>query len=89
MQAAGGIISVTGEPGRPGVRVGVSLIDQGTGCGRRSAILAALRERERTGAGRVVDVSLYETALGLIAYHLAGYLGAGDGPRRGTGRPSR
>ena len=31
MQAAGGLISVTGEPGRPGVRVGASLIDQGTG----------------------------------------------------------
>ena len=72
MQAAGGIISVTGEPARPGVRVGVSLVDQGTGMWAAIAILAAVHERERSGQGREVDVSLYETALGYMAYHLTG-----------------
>ena len=80
MQAAGGLISVTGEPGRPGVRVGSSLIDQGTGIWAASGILAALLERERTGEGAVVDVSLYETAVGYVAYHLAGYLADGTVP---------
>ena len=47
MQAAGGLISMTGEPGRPGVRVGSSLIDQGTGTWAALGILAALLERER------------------------------------------
>jgi crotonobetainyl-CoA:carnitine CoA-transferase CaiB-like acyl-CoA transferase len=80
MQAAGGLISITGEPGRPGVRVGSSLIDQGTGMWAALGVLAALMERERTGDGAVVDVSLYETALGYIAYHLAGYLADGTVP---------
>ena len=89
MQAAGGLISMTGEPGRPGVRVGSSLIDQGTGTWAAIGILAALLERERTGAGRLVDVSLYETALGYIGYHLAGYLADGTVPRgHGTGFPT-
>ncbi len=88
MQAAGGLISMTGEPGRPGVRVGSSLIDQGTGTWAALGVLAALLERDRTGEGSVVDVSLYETALGYIGYHLAGYLADGTVPRgQGTRFP--
>ncbi|HEX9416901.1 MAG TPA: CoA transferase [Gaiellaceae bacterium] len=88
MQAAGGIISVTGEQGRPGVRVGVSAIDQSTGMWAAIGILGALWERERTGEGREVDVSLYETVIGLIAYHLVGYLGSAEVPgRHGTAFP--
>ena len=81
MQAAGGLISVTGEPGRPGVRVGSSLIDMGTGLWATLGILAALLEREHSGAGTVVDTSLYETALGYVGYHLVGYLADGTVPR--------
>ena len=89
MQAAGGVISVTGEPGRPGVRVGVSLIDQGTGGWAALAILAALLERATTGTGRLIEVSLYETALAYAGYHLIGYLGSGQLPSpQGTGFPS-
>jgi crotonobetainyl-CoA:carnitine CoA-transferase CaiB-like acyl-CoA transferase len=88
MQAAGGIISVTGEPGRPGVRVGVSVVDQTTGMWAALGIVAALWERERTGEGTVVDVSLYETVIGLVGYHLVGYLGSGEVPgRHGTAFP--
>ena len=47
---------MTGEPGRPGVRIGSSLIDQGTGTWAALGVLAALLERERTGEGSVVDV---------------------------------
>ena len=81
MQAAGGLISVTGEPGRPGVRAGASVIDQGTGAWAALGILAALLERTQTGSGRVVDVSLYETALGYLGYHVAGHLADGTIPR--------
>ncbi len=82
MQAAGGLISITGEPGRSGVRVGSSLIDQGTGTWAALGVLAALVEREHTGEGCVVDVSLYETAIGYVGYHLAGYLADGTIPTR-------
>jgi formyl-CoA transferase/CoA:oxalate CoA-transferase len=81
MQAAGGLISMTGEPGRPGVRVGSSLIDMGTGMWAALGIVAALLERERTGEGALVDTSLYETALGYIGYHLVGYLADGTVPQ--------
>ena len=81
MQAAGGLISMTGEPGRPGVRVGSSLVDMGTGMWSALGIVAALLERERTGRGTVVDTSLYETALAYIGYHLVGYLADETVPR--------
>ena len=88
MQAAGGIVSVTGEPGRPGVRVGASVVDQTTGIWAALAILAALYERTATGSGKVVELALYETAVALVPYHLLGYLAEGAVPRgEGTAFP--
>ena len=81
MQAAGGLMSMTGEPGRPGVRVGSSLIDMGTGMWAALGITAALLDRERSGEGAEVDTSLYETALGYIGYHLVGFLADGSVPK--------
>jgi formyl-CoA transferase/CoA:oxalate CoA-transferase len=84
LQAFGGIISLTGEPERPGVRVGASIIDQGTGLWAALAIVAAVH----AGGGRTVDVSLYETAVALVPYQLAGYLASGEVPgRHGTAFP--
>jgi crotonobetainyl-CoA:carnitine CoA-transferase CaiB-like acyl-CoA transferase len=82
LQAATGIMSVTGEDDRPPVRVGVSLIDLGTGVWAALGVVAALYEREMTATGRTLDVSLYETALSLLSYQLVGYLGTGAVPGR-------
>ncbi len=82
MQAAGGVMSVTGEPGRQPVRAGVSVVDQGTGMWAVIAILAALRARDQGAAGaQVVDLSLFETAVNWLPYQIAGYLGSGRVPR--------
>jgi len=88
LQAASGIMSVTGESDGPPVRVGLSLIDLGTSVWSALGVVSALYERERTGVGRTIELSLYETALSLLSTQLVGYLGTGDVPRRaGTAFP--
>jgi crotonobetainyl-CoA:carnitine CoA-transferase CaiB-like acyl-CoA transferase len=82
LQAASGIMSVTGERDGPPVRVGLSLVDLGTGVWAALGVVSALYERERTGVGRTLELSLYETALSLLATQLVGYLGSGDVPQR-------
>jgi crotonobetainyl-CoA:carnitine CoA-transferase CaiB-like acyl-CoA transferase len=82
MQAASGLMSVTGEPDGPPVRVGVSLIDFATGQWAMIGILAALLERHATGAGRTIDTSLYETSLALLAAQLSAYAATGEPPGR-------
>ena len=88
LQAASGIMSVTGESDGPPVRVGLSLIDLGTGVWAALGVVSALYDRERTGVGRTLELSLYETALSLLSTQLVGYLGTGNVPRRaGTAFP--
>jgi crotonobetainyl-CoA:carnitine CoA-transferase CaiB-like acyl-CoA transferase len=81
MQAAGGIMSVTGEPGRPPTRAGVSVVDQGTGLWSTIAILAAIRARDAGAGAQLIDTSLYETAVNWLPYQIVGYLGSGEVPR--------
>ena len=86
MQAYGGLMSLMGEDGRPPVRVGVSIVDLATGMWSVIGILAALQERGRTGRGRVVDTSLYETALAWMTIPIAAHLVNGEIPtRQGSG----
>lgn len=82
MQACGGIMSVNGEEGRPPARVGTSIVDMGTGMWCAMGVLAALNDRHKTGRGCRIDTSLYETALGWMHYHAAGYYGTGKPPKR-------
>ena len=79
MQAFAGIMSVTGEGGdRPPIRVGVSMIDMGSGMWATIGILAALFARARSGRGGAVATSLYETALAWMSIPLAGYAANGE-----------
>jgi crotonobetainyl-CoA:carnitine CoA-transferase CaiB-like acyl-CoA transferase len=80
MQAYAGHMSLTGYPGQPPTRAGTSLIDMGTGMWAALAILAALRERDRTGRGCEITTALFDTALAWIPYQLMGYLASGQVP---------
>jgi crotonobetainyl-CoA:carnitine CoA-transferase CaiB-like acyl-CoA transferase len=86
MQAFGGIMSTTGEPGRASVRVGASIVDMGTGMWAVIGILTALHERQATGRGRVVDLSLFETAACWVSLLASQCLASGDAPgKQGSG----
>lgn len=82
MQAYGGLMSLLGEDGRPPVRVTVSIIDMATAMWAVIGILAALQERGRTGYGRIVDVSLFETTLAWMTLPMSAYLASGEVPKR-------
>ncbi|HWI82130.1 CoA transferase [Ramlibacter sp.] len=86
MQAFGGVMATTGEPGRPSVRVGASIVDMGTGMWAVIGILAALRERAASGRGAVVDVSLFETSTSWVSILASQYLASGASPgKQGSG----
>ncbi|MDZ4095926.1 MAG: CoA transferase [Paracoccaceae bacterium] len=86
MQAFGGIMSVTGEDGRPPIRVGTSIVDMGTGLWCAIGILGALLNREKTATGCTVDASLYETAVAWMTTHVAMVQVDGRNPeRQGSG----
>jgi len=89
LQAMGGLMSVTGEPdGRP-LKVGAALIDLVCGLLAVTGIQAALAERERTGRGRHVEVSLMDSALASLLNQGSAWVSGGAVPsRRGNRHPS-
>lgn len=86
MQAYGGLMSVTGEPGQPPVRTGYSVIDCGTGMWAAIGILSALLQREKKQEGAHVEVSLFETSLSWMQVASAQHMSSGQVPgRHGSG----
>jgi crotonobetainyl-CoA:carnitine CoA-transferase CaiB-like acyl-CoA transferase len=81
LQAETGLASVTGRPEGPG-RVGVSVCDIACGMYAHAAILEALIERRRTGRGRVVDVSLFDSLADWMTVPLLQYEASGRNPQR-------
>jgi crotonobetainyl-CoA:carnitine CoA-transferase CaiB-like acyl-CoA transferase len=79
-QGAAGIMSLTGEPGRPPVVAGVPLSDLNAGSFAAMGILSALFERERSGEGQHVDTSLFEAALAYTVWESATWFDTGAVP---------
>ena len=77
VQALSGAMSITGEPGRPPVRSGIAVGDQGAGVFAAHGILAALYARERTGVGCKVETSLLEAMMSFMAYEASYYFVSG------------
>lgn len=89
LQAFSGMISTMGEPDGEFSRASFSPVDLGTGSFALSGILAALLERERTGKGTYVEVSLLDTAISQMGYLAQNYWRTGKAPRRmGTAHPA-
>jgi crotonobetainyl-CoA:carnitine CoA-transferase CaiB-like acyl-CoA transferase len=87
-QARSGLMSVTGEKGRTPQRVSTSLSDIVTGMNAASAINAALVRQARTGEGDLIDVSLLDSDLALLAPRIAAYLAGEDEPAPSGGTDS-
>ena len=81
LQARSGIMSITGENGRPPVKVGVAWIDVITGLQATSAIIAALFHRERTGLGQRIDISLWDCAIAALVNQAQNRIATGEDPR--------
>jgi len=82
IQAFAGVMSVNGHDGEAPARVGVSLVDMGTGLWSVIGILAALGLRKDTGAGMRVDTSLLETGLAWMTNPIANFSASGKLPVR-------
>ncbi|MET9290409.1 CaiB/BaiF CoA-transferase family protein [Streptomyces sp. NPDC003077] len=80
VQAAGGLMSVTGEADGPPLKAGVALVDVLTAKDATTGILAALRHRDRTGQGQHVEVNLLSSLLGSLVNQLSGRLATGRDP---------
>jgi crotonobetainyl-CoA:carnitine CoA-transferase CaiB-like acyl-CoA transferase len=89
LQAFCGIMSMTGDEDGGYIRSPISPIDQMTGVHAFSGILALLYAREKTGKGGTIQVSLFETALGLLGYNFQTYWERGvQPPKCGSGHES-
>jgi len=89
LQGMGGLQGITGEPGRPPLRIGVAVADIAGGMFAAFAIVAALLRRERTGTGECIDVSLLDSQLAWLTYMAGIFFATGqEPPRNGSKHPT-
>ncbi len=80
VQAESGLMSVTGEEGRPPVKVGVPIVDLASAMYGAYAVLCAVIARQRSGRGQLIDISLLESGVSLGIWESGVYLETGEVP---------
>jgi crotonobetainyl-CoA:carnitine CoA-transferase CaiB-like acyl-CoA transferase len=85
VQAMSGIMSITGFPDRPPVKAGPAIVDFSAGIHLYGAIITALYQREKTGQGRLVEVSMQESVYATLSSSLGLLFGSGDAVPTRTG----
>lgn len=89
IQGMSGLMSITGEPERGPIKVGVAVSDLISGMYALSAILAALHERQKSGQGQAIDLALLDAQVAALANQGLNYLVSGVPPgRKGTAHPN-
>lgn len=89
IQAMAGLMSVNGESDGGPLRVGLPIVDMVTGLNALAGILLALNERQRSGLGQSLDITLYDCGVSLLHPHLANFFAAGKPPQRtGNAHPN-
>ena len=88
-QGLGGIMSLTGEPDGEPIKVGVGIADVMCGMYASNAILSALRHRDKTGEGQMIDVALLDTQIAWLVNEATNYFLSGKVPiRQGNAHPN-
>ena len=82
IQAAGGLMSITGETNGPPVKPGASIGDLTAGLFTAIGILSALHEREKSGKGQYIDISMLDCQLSILENAFARYFATGEIPKR-------
>jgi formyl-CoA transferase len=82
VQGECGVMDITGEPDGPPMKVGTSIADLVTGLYATQAVLAALRQRDRTGRGGRVDIAMLDAMASLLTFNAGMYFATGSSPRR-------
>lgn len=82
IQAASGLMSMTGYPDRKPVRIGTTVIDYSTGANAAFAVSAGIRQRDRRGCGEHIDISLFDVAVSVLSNWFSYYDHFGRTPNR-------
>jgi crotonobetainyl-CoA:carnitine CoA-transferase CaiB-like acyl-CoA transferase len=88
LQAMSGLMAVNGPPDIDACRIGIPIVDTCTGMYGCMGILLALLERNRSGKGQQVEVTLYDTAIAMLHPHVSNVLNGGRASRTGNGHPN-
>ena len=89
LQGESGVMDITGDPDGPPTKVGTSIADLVTGLYAAQAVLAGLAQRQKTGTGGRVDVSMLDCMASLLTFNAGIYFASGKSPRRrGNAHPT-